>query len=112
MVTKVEGLKNDLARYKQEVAIYTNASELTREQATQFERVKERYFEIRNDLKLAEEEKKNLVNYLRTHGEGQISILKKAYPNTIFEIKRKTKEINSVILSTSYYIQDGELKEL
>lgn len=112
IIAKVENLKNDLTKCKQEVAIYTNASELTREQVQAFERVKEKYFDIRNNLKLFEDDKKNLVGYLRTHGEGEISILKKAYPNTVFEIKKRTKEINSITLSTSYYIQDGDLREL
>ena len=111
-ITKLEVLKNDLTKSKQEVAIYTNTSDLTREQMNTYERVKERYFDLRNTIKLYEEDKKNLVNYLRTHGEGEICVLKKAYPNTLMEIKKRVKEINQITMNASYYVQDGEIKEL
>ena len=108
----IEQLKINLVTAKQEVAVYTNTSGLTREQTTAFERIKDTYFDIKNNLKLLEEERKVIGGYLKTHGEGEISILKKAYPNSILEIKRIIKEINSPILCTSYYVIDGQMKEL
>lgn len=112
LILMVEDYKNQLAKCKQEVAIYTNASELSIEQTSAYERVKEKFFELRNSLNGLEEEKRLVQNYLRTHGEGEISILKRAYPNSLLEIKKMSKEINSVILKTCYYVKDGELKEL
>jgi uncharacterized protein len=112
VITKVEEAKSDLVKAKQEVSIYSNTLELTREQHSIFEDIKDRFFEIRDTLKEYEDEKKTLINYLRTHGEGEISILKKAYPGTVLEIKKIIKEINKVIISTGFYIQDGVIKEV
>ncbi len=113
ITVRIEDFKSDIARIKQEISIYSSATaQLTREQMIIYENIKNRFFDLKNDLKLFEDERKCLINYLRTHGEGEICILKKAYPNTLVEIKKVYKEISKVTLSTSFYIQDGELKEL
>lgn len=112
IMAKAEGLKNELTKTKQEISIYTNTSELTKEQKAMFNKIQENYYEQKDNLKLLEDDKKALVNYLRTHGEGEVTILKKAYPNTLIDIKRITMEIDKVILGTSFYFQDGAVKEL
>jgi uncharacterized protein len=112
LISKVENVKNDLSKCKQEIAIYSGAVELNKNQSTMYELAKERFYDVKADLKSLEDEKKTLVSYLRTHGEGEVVILKKAYPSSVIEIKKIVKEINAVILSTSFYVQDGELKEL
>ncbi|MCX8128912.1 MAG: FapA family protein [Clostridia bacterium] len=112
VISRAEVMKNDLNKCKQEIAIFSGAQELTREQNSIYEHTKDRFFDLKKDLKHLEDEKKALVNYLKTHGEGEIAILKKAYPATVLEIKKIVKEINVVTTNTSYYVQDGELKEL
>jgi uncharacterized protein len=111
VVVRVEELKNEVAKSKQEIAIYTNTSDLTREQRSMFERIQERYYKERNELKKNEDERKTLINYLKTHGEGEVVILKKAYPNTLLEIKKVLKEINQVTIGTSFYFFEGKIKE-
>ncbi len=108
----IESTKADLVKAKQEVAVYTNTSGLSREQMMTFERIKENYFEIRDQLKLLEEERKTLTGYLKTAGEGEISVWKKIYPNTMLEIKGTIKEISRPLLGTKFYAQDGQVKEM
>jgi uncharacterized protein len=112
LMEEIETVKNKMAKAKQEVAIYTNTTELKPEQLYLYEQIKGRYFNIRDELRGMEDEKKVLVNYLRTRGEGEISILKKAYPNTMLEIKKSLKDINKEILGTTFYYQDGDIREL
>ncbi len=112
LVETIETAKNDVARIKQEIAIYTNTPELTREQKAVYEVLRERYSDMRSGLKNLEDERKALVGYLRTHGEGEIAILKKGYPGSVLEIKRIRRELDKVILGTTFYVQDGELKEI
>lgn len=112
LITKVEKVKNELTRVKQEVAIYSNTNELSREQLSLYEDIKEKYFEIRNDLKALENERKIFVSCLRAHGEGEVVILKKAYAGTFIEIKKEVKDITQTVLGTCFYIQDGEIKEI
>lgn len=110
--SNIEKLKVDLAKAKLEVSVYGSIHGLTREQTMAYEKIREQYFSARDKLKQSEEERKVLTGYLRTHGEGEISILKKVYPNTRLEIKKITKEITDPVMSTSFYVQDGEIKEL
>ncbi|MCX7710988.1 MAG: FapA family protein [Clostridia bacterium] len=112
VILSVEEFRNNLARTKQEISIYANTPDLTREQKNAYEIVREKYSLIREELKDLEDEKKALVSYLRAHGEGEVCILKKAYPGTAIEIKKITKEFDKPIIGTTYYVQDGQLLEL
>lgn len=110
--SEIEKLKADLVKAKSEVSVYGNAHGLTREQTVAYEKIRDHYFNVRDSLKQLEEERKILTGYLKTHGEGEISILKKVYPNTQLEIKKIIKEITKPVMSTSFYVQDGEIREL
>lgn len=111
-VTAIETLKAKLAKAKMEVSVYSNASGLSKEQKVVYEKIRDEYFEIKDKVKQLEEERKALSGYLRAHGEGEISILKKVYPNTSLEIKKIIKEVTVPIVCISYYVQDGQIKEL
>ena len=52
------------------------------------------------------------LNYLRTHGEGEVSILKRAYPRTTLELGKIVKELKKEVICTTFYIQDNELKQI
>lgn len=107
-----ENLKRRLAKAKSEVSVYGGEKGLSKQQIMTYEKIRENYFSIRERLKLVEEERKALSGYLRTRGEGEISILKKVYPNTQLTLKKMTKEITQPVLSVSYYVLDGEIKEI
>ena len=112
LIVDIDKTKSELAKAKQEVSVYSNTSGLTREQINVYERIKDRFFEIKDKLKHLEEERKTVTGYLRTHGEGEISVLKKIYPSSVLEIKRIIREIYKPVMSTSFYVQDGQIKEL
>lgn len=107
----IEVLKTQLAKAKLEASVYGGASGLSREQLAEYERIMDNYYEIRDRLKRAEEERKALSQYLRTRGEGEISVLKKVYPNTMLSIKKKIKEVTIPTMSINFCIVDGEIKE-
>ncbi len=112
LCAEVEARKAEMNKAKLEIAVYTGISDLSKEQLLTFEKIKDRYFEIKDKVKQLEDERKNHLNYLKTLGEGEITILKKVYPNTQIEIKGHMKEINAEKLSTRYFVQDGVIKEL
>ncbi|MDP4091898.1 MAG: FapA family protein [Bacillota bacterium] len=112
LINSIEDLKTNLTRCKQELSIYSYTTGITKEQSVKFEILKDKFFDLKDSLKKMEDEKKALSGYLRTHGEGEIAILKKAYPATILEIKRIIKELDKIVINTSFYVQDGEIREL
>jgi len=107
-----EKLKLELAKAKTEVSVYGSVKGLSKYQAETYEKIKEYYFSIRDRLKAIEEERKVLTGYLRTRGEGEIAVMKKIYPNTQISMKKWVKEITRPVISTSFCIVDGEIKEL
>ncbi|MDP4180955.1 MAG: FapA family protein [Bacillota bacterium] len=108
---KIEELKNEMIKAKQEMSIYPTSS-LDSAQMIAYEKIKENYFDVKNQLKYFEDEKRTYANYLRTKGEGEVTILKKAFPNTVIEIKKNVREINQVILNTTFYYQNDDINEL
>lgn len=109
---QIETLKSEMTKAKIEVSVYGVSSGLSKEQLAEYERIKDNYYEIRDRLKQMEEQRKALSQYLRTKGEGEITVLKKVFPNTQFSIKKKVKEITALAMSTSYCIVDDEIKEI
>ena len=109
---EAEELKIDLAKTKSKMSVYDNAHGPTKEQAKTGEKNKDHYFALRDRIKQCEEQRKVLTGYLKTHGEGEISILKKVYPNTKLEIKKMIREITTPVICTSFYVQNGEMHEL
>lgn len=108
----MEMLRNKLAKAKAEVSVYGDTSLLTPEQTKVYDGIKENYFRIKDMLKKCEEDYKVIRGYLKTHGEGEVVVLKKIYPNTQLVIKKVVKEITAPVISTTFFIQDMELREL
>ena len=104
--------KQDIASTKQQLSIFSITGDTPSEKKLAFNKLNEKFADMRAELQKLEEEKKDYANYLKAKGEGEITILKKAFPNTYFEIKRISKDIQKPLLRTSFYYQDGELKEV
>lgn len=105
-------LKAELNQYKQKISIFTNSNDIGQARQMECDRLYEKYNDLKISLQENEENKKNMINYLRTKGEGEITILKKAFPNTAIEIKKIQKEIQNSILRVSYYYNEGTIKEM
>ena len=109
---KVEVLKAEINKYKQQLSIFVNLYDNGQVRKDQFDSINEKYNSFKSALTEVEENKRNMINYLKAKGEGEISILKKAFPNTMLEIRRIQKEIQKSVLRVTYYYHEGEIKEL
>jgi len=77
-----------------------------------YNEAQERLSIIRDNIKKLEEERKNIMSYLKARGEGEISASRKIYPNSTLIIKQNRVDIQYQTLSTVYYVQDGVLKKI
>lgn len=111
LTQEIEQLKASINQYKQRIAIF-NISDTGQARKNEYERLNEEYNQFKTELQEKEEAKKNIAGYLKVKGEGEITILKKAFPNTFLEIKRIQKEIQRPVLRTSFYYSEGSIKEL
>ncbi len=109
---KISILKNDQQRAKQVIAQLEGVHMPTPAQRKEKEDSFELLSNAKIEIKELEEKRRIIANYLKTRGEGEISIGKKAYPNVILSIKGIKLEIPSVTSSCTYYVQDEELKQL
>ena len=110
----IESLKKyneELINIKQKVAIYGHARNLTPEQQKEYQQITERFGHIREALTALNEEKKKYSSYLRTKGEGEVQVYGRIYPNTFLEMKHALKRISRETTTTTFFLQDGTIKE-
>lgn len=112
LICDIERLKNEMIKVKQELSTYTEFSKLNLELKSSYLSAQERFLKISSEIKDCENERKIIINALRTKGEGEVTILKKAYPGVALEIKRVIKDINNLTLATSFFYQDGNIVQL
>ena len=106
---KIAGLKNEQQKLKQALA-NLEGKELNQFQRKEQNDAFERLFQIREEIRILEEERKNLMGYMKIKGEGEITAAKRIYPNCTLIIKNNIIEITSITPSITYYVQDGEVK--
>jgi uncharacterized protein (DUF342 family) len=112
MFQKIGKLREEQQKLKQVLAYLEGQDELNSSRLEQYNKVLKRMFFIKGEIKSLEEKRKLMASYLKTHGEGEISAGKRIYPNCTFIIRNKKIEISSLIISTTYYAQDRELKQI
>ncbi|AEV66799.1 DUF342 domain-containing protein [Acetivibrio clariflavus] len=112
IINEIENMKNDMEKLKQEISQLSLKAKLTDSERNRFIKAQSEFFNIKNKIKELENDKRIITNALRTKGEGEVTVLKRIYPGVVLEIKNIMKRIDKPILTTSFYIQNGEIKQL
>ncbi len=110
--SRIDILKSEINQYKQQMSVFSGLFDHGQIGREEFDKISQKYNDLRTILIETEENKKNISGYLKTKGEGEITILKKAFPNTMLEIKKFTKDIQQPVLRVSYYYSEGSIKEI
>ncbi|MCX7841873.1 MAG: FapA family protein [Clostridia bacterium] len=106
----ISELKNDQQLLKVLMAKFEGVSQPSRIQRKEYDDCFEKLLEIRGKIKALEEKRKNIANYLKARGDGEITISNKAYPNCLLIIGGNRIELSEPISAVTYYLQDGMLK--
>ncbi len=72
----------------------------------------DKLFMLRNEIKALEEERKQIAAYLKTKGDGEISVTRRIYPNSSIILSGIYAEISPDITAQTFYLKDGEIKML
>ncbi len=104
--------KTLLAKAKQQFAVYPNPMDSNSKQYNGYELVREKYFNCKDEVKRLEGEIRTMQKYFRVKGEGEINILKRAYPNTSIQMKNHTKELFKDSIASCFFLQDNEMREI
>lgn len=110
--TRINDMKNDQQTLKQLLSKQDALKDMTSEQVKQYNKNFQRLIVIKEEIKSLEEEKKNLSRYLKTKGEGEVAITKKGFANCTITIKNRQTEIKSPCLAATFYVMDGELRQI
>ncbi|SHJ68647.1 DUF342 domain-containing protein [Tepidibacter formicigenes] len=100
----------EIEKNKREMKIYEN----TVDDFNALKNIKEYIYyyniheKLMSQLSKLEQRRKTLLDYLESKGEGEVSILKSAYPQTFLEIKKLQKIIKKVTTGT-FYAKDNKL---
>ena len=111
LLRKISEFKTEQQRLKQLVST-ADTSKMNQFQKKEYNDMNERLYSIREDIKNLEDERKNIAEYLKAHGEGEIAVTKRVHPNSTLIIKGQINEITSTALAATFYFQDGEVKQL
>lgn len=109
---KISELKGEQQKLKQALAALDGSTQMSANQRKEYSDNNERLFEVREQIKELEEERKNIAGYLRARGEGEITVAKRIFPNCTLIVKAHVVEVTSPVLAITYYVQDHELKQL
>lgn len=112
IISEIENMKNEMEKLKQEISALSINTKLTDVQRDRFMQAQSEFFSIKDKIRELENNKRIITNALRTKGEGEITVLKKVYPGVVLEIKNIMKKIDKSILTTSFFIQNKEIKQL
>lgn len=112
MFQEISKLRDEQEKLKQALAYLDEQDELSSSRHEQYNNVLKRMSFIKDEIKSLEEKRKLMASYLKTHGEGEISAGKRIYPNCTLIIKNMIKETSSPTISTTFYAQDRELKQI
>jgi uncharacterized protein (DUF342 family) len=119
MKEELDSLQNELARTrvrlskaKQNFALYAYSVDMNSQNYEDYKFAQDLYFKTREEVRQLEQKIRTLQKYFRVKGEGEVSVLKRIYPNTQIQIKNEIKEIKQPGTAPCYFIQDGVIKEL
>ncbi|HHV99487.1 MAG TPA: DUF342 domain-containing protein [Clostridiaceae bacterium] len=109
---RINELRKEQQNLKQSLLAYKLDSQIDEIKYKEYERLLEKAYSIKEELKSLEEERKNIASYLKAKGEGEISIGKRVFPNCTLIIKKNIIEVTSPLLATTYFIQNGSVKQI
>jgi uncharacterized protein len=110
--SSIERAKVKLSKAKQLFSIYSYTIETGSRQFEEYEAARDNYFSLKDEVKLLENELKTLLKCFKVKGEGEISITKRVYPNTVIEMKGNIKEIKKEALASCFFLQEGSIREI
>ena len=106
----LEDLRSERQDLKKELSD-ASRQELSPNDIKMYNQLFNRLAEIQEKIKALEYEQKNINRYLRTKGNGEITVTKRIYPNCTFIVNKHQVEITKPTIATSFYCINNELKQ-
>ncbi|NTV89386.1 MAG: DUF342 domain-containing protein [Clostridiales bacterium] len=108
----IKDLKGETERVRNRLGFYNGLTSLTAIQDRMMNEAKARLDEIKGEIRSLNEDKEGLNSYLKARGDGEISVTKKLYNNTVIIMKEKQLLITSPKYAADIVFQDGKILQL
>jgi uncharacterized protein (DUF342 family) len=72
----------------------------------------DKLFILKDEIKTLEDERKSIAGYLKTHGDGEISVTKHLFPNCSIILRGIQADIPPGTVAATFYMKDFEIKTL
>lgn len=108
---QISELKNEQAKIKLQLSRFDGEQDLNPFQKREYLNFLDRMAAIKIEIREQEDKRKSISEYMKTKGEGEISATGKIYPNCQLILKNEIQEITVLTPATSFYLQDGQLKQ-
>jgi uncharacterized protein (DUF342 family) len=109
---KIKGLKSENETLHGRLRFYNDLSSLSSVQDRIFNETKLRLGEITSEIRTLNAEKDSWGSYLKARGDGEVSVSRKLYANTIITMKDKQLMINTSSYASDIIYQDGRILQL
>ncbi|MFZ5987640.1 MAG: DUF342 domain-containing protein [Bacillota bacterium] len=109
---RIEDLKSEQLNLKQALSKTDSGDGMTSAQTREYNQKFQRLVTVKEEIKSYEDEKKSLARYLKTKGEGEVAAAKKIFPNCLIIIKGIQTEVKTAYMAATFFVQDGELKQI
>ncbi|PKM51312.1 MAG: DUF342 domain-containing protein [Firmicutes bacterium HGW-Firmicutes-7] len=101
---KIETLKKSLSRFK--------GDSIKVQDQAKHEVIENEYIEAKSSLTKLYDQRKKYISYLHAKGEGEVKVKRIVYPGTIVKMREEVVHVREIrTLQTSYYIDEGEIKQ-
>jgi len=110
--SRINELRKEQQILKQSLLSYRSQDQVDEIVYKEYESLLEKAYNMKEELKSLEEERKNIISYLKAKGEGEISVSRRIFPNCTLIIKKNIIEVTSPMLATTYFIQNGTVKQI
>ncbi|HEX3029598.1 MAG TPA: FapA family protein [Clostridia bacterium] len=108
---QITELKNEQQKSKQIMTSLESHGQLDPFKQKEHSEAYEKIIMIKQRIKDIDENRRDILGYLKAKGDGEVCVTKKIYPNCTLIIKGNKIEITAAQLASAYYLQDGEIKQ-
>jgi len=67
---------------------------------------------VQEEIKNLEQERLNIMNFIRTPGEGAVIVKRRIYPRVKLVIQNKTLELNKEVMAPTFIVKEGSIVQV
>ncbi len=108
---QITELKSEQQKSKQLMTSLESQGQLNPIQRKEHSEAYDKIVMIKQKIKDIDENRRDILGYLKAKGDGEVCVTKKLFPNCTLIIKGNKIDLTAVQLASTYYLQDGEIKQ-